>query len=105
MRSFMDTSAPTRVSVTLIRFWNDDDGLVTLEWIGLAAAVIVLAVGVISIIQSQLNTAAGSFGSKATSTQLSQSDQPDSARGQCSAPGLAVAADHANNHASPCQAR
>jgi Flp pilus assembly pilin Flp len=101
----MDTSAPTRGIITFIRFWNDEEGLVTLEWVGLAAAVIVLAVGVLSVIHGQVNTAAGSFGSKVASAQNSQNDQPDSARGQCSAPGLAIAAEHANDHASPCQAR
>jgi hypothetical protein len=83
----------------------DEKGLVTLEWIGLATAVIVLALGVISVIQGQVNAAAGSFGSKVASTQNSQTEQPDSARGQCSAPGLAIAAAHANDHASLCQAR
>jgi len=101
----MDASAPTRGIVTFIRFWNDDEGLVTLEWVGVAVAVIVLAFGVISVIQSQLNTAAGSFGSKVASAQNSPNDQPDNARGQCSAPGLAIAANHANDHASPCQVR
>jgi Flp pilus assembly pilin Flp len=101
----MDASAQTRGIATFIRFWNDDEGLVTLEWIGLAAAVIVLAVGVISVIQSQVNTAAGSVGNKIASAQSPQNDQLDNASGQCSAPGLAIAASHANDHASLCHAR
>jgi hypothetical protein len=99
----MRTSTPTRVVAAFIRFWNGDEGLVTLEWVGLAVAVILLAVGVISAIQSQANTAASSLGSKvAASTQSSQSDQSDGGHGQCSAPGLAIAASHANDHAALC---
>jgi DHA1 family tetracycline resistance protein-like MFS transporter len=35
-------------------FWADEEGLVTLEWVALAAAVIVLAIGVIVVIQTQV---------------------------------------------------
>ena len=57
----------------LISFWRDEEGLVTLEWVALAAAVIVLAVGVISLIQSKVNTAASTIGSKIVSTVNSNS--------------------------------
>jgi Flp pilus assembly pilin Flp len=50
------------------RFLRDDEGLVTLEWVALAAAVIVLAIGVIVVIQTQVNTAASTIGSKIVST-------------------------------------
>jgi len=50
------------------RFLRDDEGLVTLEWVALAAAVIVLAIGVIVVIQGQVNTAASTIGSKIVST-------------------------------------
>jgi len=52
----------------LVRFLSDEEGLVTLEWVALAAAVIVLAIGVIVVIQSNVNTAASTIGSKIVST-------------------------------------
>ena len=52
----------------LARFLGDEEGLVTLEWVALAAAVIVLAIGVIVVIQGQVNTAASKIGSKIVST-------------------------------------
>ncbi|HET9804219.1 MAG TPA: hypothetical protein VFP96_13365 [Candidatus Acidoferrum sp.] len=56
------------VVTDLRRFLRDDEGLVTLEWVALAAAVIVLAIGVIVVIQAQVNTAASTIGSKIVST-------------------------------------
>lgn len=55
------------------QFLRDDEGLVTLEWVALAAAVIVLAIGVIVVIQGQVNTAASTIGSKIVSTVNSNS--------------------------------
>jgi len=52
----------------LMRFLRDEEGLVTLEWVALAAAVIILAIGVIVVIQGQVNTAASTIGSKIVST-------------------------------------
>lgn len=57
----------------LVRFLRDEEGLVTLEWVALAAAVIVLAIGVIVVIQGQVNTAASTIGSKIVSTVQSNS--------------------------------
>lgn len=57
----------------VLYFLHDDEGLVTLEWVALAAAVIVLAIGVIIVIQSQLNTAASTVGSALVSTVNSNS--------------------------------
>jgi Flp pilus assembly pilin Flp len=54
-------------------FLRDDEGLVTLEWVALAAAVIVLAIGTIIVIQTQLNTAASTVGSEIVSTVQSNS--------------------------------
>ena len=54
-------------------FLRDDEGLVTLEWVALAAAVIVLAIGTIIVIQTQLNTAASTVGSAIVSTVQSNS--------------------------------
>ena len=54
-------------------FLADDEGLVTLEWIALAAAVIVLAIGTVIVIQGQLNTAASTVGSAIVSTVNSNS--------------------------------
>jgi Flp pilus assembly pilin Flp len=61
------------VAASFARFLRDDEGLVTLEWVALAAAVIVLAIGVIVVIQSNLNTAASTIGSKIVSTVNSNS--------------------------------
>jgi Flp pilus assembly pilin Flp len=52
---------------------RDDAGLVTLEWVALAAAVIVLAIGVIVVIQTNLNSAASTIGSTIVSTVGSNS--------------------------------
>jgi len=57
----------------LMRFLRDEEGLVTLEWVALAAAVIILAIGVIVVIQGQVNTAASTIGSKIVSTVNSNS--------------------------------
>lgn len=57
----------------IIRFMRDEEGLVTLEWVALAAAVIVLAIGVIVVIQTNLNTAASTIGSKIVSEVNSNS--------------------------------
>ena len=61
------------VAASFARFLRDDEGLVTLEWVALAAAVIVLAIGVIVVIQTNLNTAASTIGSKIVSTVNSNS--------------------------------
>ena len=55
------------------RFRRDEDGLVTLEWVALAAAVIILAIGTVIVIQGQLNTAASTVGSAIVSTVQSNS--------------------------------
>jgi hypothetical protein len=57
----------------LVRFLRGDEGLVTLEWVALAAAVIILAIGTIIVIQAQLNTAASTVGSAIVSTVQSNS--------------------------------
>ena len=49
-------------------FLRDEEGLVTLEWVALAAAVIILAIGTVIVIQTQLNTAASTVGSAIVST-------------------------------------
>jgi hypothetical protein len=52
---------------------SDDDGLVTLEWVALAAAVIILGIGVVSIIKPSVNTAASIVGSNLLSSVNSNS--------------------------------
>ena len=54
-------------------FLHDDKGLVTLEWVALAAAVMLLSLGVVSLIQPRLNTAASTVGSKLVSSVQSNS--------------------------------
>jgi Flp pilus assembly pilin Flp len=56
-----------------LRFWADEEGLVTLEWVALAAGVIILAIGVISVVRTSVNTAASSIASKIVSTVNSNS--------------------------------
>jgi len=60
----------------LMRFLRDEEGLVTLEWVALAAAVIVLAIGVIVVIQTQVTTAASTLGSKIVTTVQSNTQSP-----------------------------
>lgn len=55
------------------RFLRDEEGLVTLEWVAIAAAVILLGIGVIIILQPNVNTAASSVGSKLISSVNSNS--------------------------------
>ena len=55
------------------QFGRNEDGLVTLEWVALAAAVIILAIGTVIVIQGQLNTAASTVGSAIVSTVQSNS--------------------------------
>ena len=62
-----------RSMASVMQFLRDDEGLVTLEWVALAAAVIILAVGTIVVIQTQLNTAASTVGSQIVSTVQSNS--------------------------------
>lgn len=48
----------------VLHFLADEEGMVTLEWVALAAAVILLSVGVVSIIRTSETTAASTVGSK-----------------------------------------
>jgi len=57
----------------VVRFLRDEEALVTLEWVALAAAVIILAIGTIIVIQGQVNTAASTVGSAIVSTVQSNS--------------------------------
>ena len=52
------------MSDRVFQFLADEEGLVTLEWVALAASVILLSVGVVSIIRTNENTAASTVGSK-----------------------------------------
>ena len=55
------------------RLLHEDDGLVTLEWVALAAAVIILGIGVITIIKPSVNSAASTVGYKLLSSVNSNS--------------------------------
>ena len=57
----------------VLSFLADEEGLVTLEWVALAAGVIILAIGVISVVRTSVNTAASTIGSKIVSTVNSNS--------------------------------
>ena len=57
----------------VLSFLADEEGLVTLEWVALAAGVITLAIGVISVVRTSVNTAASTIGSKIVSTVNSNS--------------------------------
>jgi len=54
-------------------FPRGEEGLATLEWVAIASAVILLGVGVIIILQPNVNTAASSVGSKVVSAVNSNS--------------------------------
>ena len=54
-------------------FLRAEDGLVTLEWVAIAAAVIILGVGVIIIIKPSVNSAASTVGSNILSAVNSNS--------------------------------
>lgn len=45
-------------------FLADDEGLVTFEWVVVAAAVILLSVGVMTVIRINVNSASSTVGSK-----------------------------------------
>lgn len=48
----------------MLKFWKDESALVTLEWVALAAAVIILAVGVVTLLVPRVNSAASTVGTK-----------------------------------------
>jgi len=52
------------MKVQLVRFLREEEGLATLEWVALAAAVIFLSAGVVTVIHASLNTSASTVGSK-----------------------------------------
>lgn len=52
---------------------RDDGGLVTLEWVAVAAAVIILGVGVVSILKPGVTTAASTVGSNLVTSVNSNS--------------------------------
>jgi len=54
-------------------FLRKDEGLATLEWVALASAVIVIAVGLIIIVRPSVNSAASSVGSNLVSSVNSNS--------------------------------
>jgi Flp pilus assembly pilin Flp len=45
------------------RLARDETGLATLEWVAIAAAVIILGIGVIIILEPKINSAASTVGS------------------------------------------
>lgn len=47
-----------------LQFLADEEGLATVEWVVLAAGVILLSAGVVSIIRTNVNTAGSTVGSK-----------------------------------------
>ena len=62
-----------RILQRVLRFLLDEDALVTLEWVAIAAAVIVLGIGVIVILKPSVNSAASSVGSNLLSAVNSNS--------------------------------
>lgn len=57
----------------VMRFFAEEDGLATVEWVVLASGVIILAVGTASVVRSNANSAASSIGSKIIVTANSNS--------------------------------
>jgi len=54
-------------------FLENRAGLVTLEWVAIASAVLLLGIGVISLLQPRVTTAASTVGSKLVSSVNSNS--------------------------------
>jgi hypothetical protein len=54
-------------------FLKNRAGLVTLEWVAIASAVLLLGIGVISLLQPRVTTAASTVGSKLVSSVNSNS--------------------------------
>ena len=52
-----------RILQQAIALLRDEEGLVTLEWVAIAAAVILLGVGVIIILKPSVDSAASGVGS------------------------------------------
>ncbi|MCL5777116.1 hypothetical protein M1105_08970 [Limibaculum sp. FT325] len=46
-----------------VKFLKDEDGAITIEWVALAAGVIILALGVIAVLDDALVTVAGNIAS------------------------------------------
>ena len=44
------------------QFLKDEDGAMTIEWVALAAGVILLAIGVVAILEDDLEAVASSIG-------------------------------------------
>jgi len=62
-----------RIIRRVLRFLRDEEALVTLEWVAIAAAVIVLGIGVVLILKPSVNSAASSVGSNLLSAVNSNS--------------------------------
>lgn len=52
----------------LFAFIEDEAGLVTIEWVGLASGVMLLTLGVISTINASTNAASSAIGSGVSAT-------------------------------------
>lgn len=46
-----------------VKFLKDEDGAITIEWVALAAGVILLALGIIAVLEPALKNAASSIAS------------------------------------------
>jgi Flp pilus assembly pilin Flp len=62
-----------RILRRVLQFLRDEEALVTLEWVAIAAAVIILGIGVIVILKPSVNSAASSVGSNLISAVNSNS--------------------------------
>lgn len=55
----------------LTLFLKDEDGAVTIEWVALAAGVVILAIGVITVLSNPITGVAGNIGSSLQATTSS----------------------------------
>ena len=56
---------------TLMNFINDEDGAVTIDWVALTAGVVILAVGLLALLEPALKEVVSSI-----STELLSADDP-----------------------------
>ena len=70
-----------RVLHTIKSFFSSDEGLVTVEWVALAGAVVIGGITVVWIVLNNLQTPANSIGSNLTACETSAAQNSGSTKG------------------------
>jgi Flp pilus assembly pilin Flp len=50
-------------------FWNNEDGLVTVEWVALASAMVIGAIAIGWLVMGEMKAPANTIGNKITTSQ------------------------------------